>query len=55
MRHSTELIPTIDSNDGWKRSNFPEIEDRLFWDLYETCAKYSLLNVTGFYNLFQSA
>lgn len=55
MRYSTELIPTIDGNPGRIRANFPEIEDPLFWDLYETCAKYSLLNITGFYNLFQSA
>jgi O-methyltransferase len=55
MRYSTELMPTIDNSEGRKRINFPEIEDPLFWNLYGTCARFSLLNVTGFYNLFQSA
>lgn len=55
MRYSTELIPTIDGNPGRIRANFPEIEDPLFWDLYGICAQYSLLNITGFYNLYQSA
>jgi O-methyltransferase len=55
MRYSTELMPTIDASPGRIRVNFPEIEDPLFWDLYGTCARYSLLNITGFYNLFQSA
>lgn len=55
VRYSSELMPSIDDNAGRKRHNFPEIEDPFFWQLYNICSKYSLLNVTGFYNLYQSA
>src|SRR5947209_15247650 len=44
----------IDKLPGRKRARFPEIVDPLFWELYETASPFSLLHVTGFYNLFQS-
>lgn len=48
-------MPDIDKNEGRIRENFPEIESELFWELYAVAKRYSLLNVTGFYNLWQSA
>jgi len=39
---------------GRTRANFPEIVDPLFWQVYGNASRFSLLHVTGFYNLFQS-
>ncbi len=36
------------------RANYPEITDELFWELYATAAPFSLLHITGFYNVYQS-
>jgi hypothetical protein len=39
----------------WRqRSNFPEITDEEFWDIYAIASRYSIVHVTGFYNIFQS-
>jgi len=44
----------LDRLPGRMRANFPEITDELFWQLYSTASPFSLLHVTGFYNVYQS-
>ncbi len=39
---------------GRMRASFPEITDELFWSLYATASPFSLLHVTGFYNVYQT-
>ncbi len=39
---------------GRMRASFPEITDELFWTLYATASRFSLLHVTGFYNVYQT-
>jgi hypothetical protein len=45
---SLEHIP------GRRRESFPEITDDVFWGLYAIASPFSLLHVTGFYNVYQS-
>ncbi len=54
MKFARDLVPRIDRLHTRKRETYPEIEDARFWDFYERCKPYSLLHVTGFYNLHQS-
>jgi hypothetical protein len=44
----------LDRLPGRVRANFPEITDETFWQLYQIAAPFSLLHITGFYNLWQS-
>lgn len=37
-----------------RRASFPEIQDELFWELYQTCLNYSMMHAPGFINLYQS-
>jgi hypothetical protein len=37
-----------------RRKNFPEITDPQFWDFYDRAAPFSMVQVTGFYNVYQS-
>ena len=36
------------------RSNYPEILDANFWQLFEACRAYSMLHIPGFLNLYNS-
>ncbi len=57
MKYVTEVTSLGDKiNDMPERLrvNFPEIQDETFWELYTIASRYSLLHVTGFYNLYQS-
>lgn len=49
-----DAAPHIDELATRQRENFPEIEDPLFWSFYERSRAYSLVHVTGFYNVYQS-
>jgi hypothetical protein len=44
----------LDRLPGRMRSSFPEIADEVFWKLYAAASPFSLLHVTGFYNIYQS-
>jgi O-methyltransferase len=54
MREIKDFIPQIDDLPTRRRENFPELTDSMFWQLYATCSQFSMMQVTGFYNLFQS-
>jgi O-methyltransferase len=54
MQFARDAAPHIDQLPTRRRENFPEIEDATFWEFYERCRDYSLVHVTGFYNVFQS-
>jgi hypothetical protein len=41
----------LDRLPGRMRSSFPEIADEVFWKLYAAASPFSLLHVTGFYNI----
>lgn len=49
-----DAAPHIDELPTRKRENFPEIQDPVFWSFYEMARAYSLVHVTGFYNVYQS-
>ena len=51
---ATDLGAKIDDMPERRRESFPEIQDEHFWQIYAVASKYSLLHVTGFYNLYQS-
>lgn len=46
--------PSIDDLPARQPKHFPEIENAEFWDLYGQAKPYSLTNIPGFYNLYQS-
>lgn len=46
--------PQIDENASRQPSRFPEIRDERFWRLYNAAKAYSMLDVPGFFNLYQS-
>lgn len=46
--------PGIDESLRRRQEEFPEIQDPAFWTLYHQCKPYSMLHITGFYNLYQS-
>jgi hypothetical protein len=54
MKYSRDLIPHIDSMPSRSRASFPEIADEMFWEFYGWAAPYSMVHVTGFYNVYQS-
>ena len=49
-----DAAPHIDDLPTRKRENFPEIQDPVFWSFYEKARRFSLVHVTGFYNVYQS-
>lgn len=54
MKFAVDLFPNIDELPTRQKGSFPEIEDQVFWEMYDRCKPYSLLHVTGFFNLYQS-
>lgn len=54
FRRARDLMPGIDGVSTRMRGSFPEIEDETFWRFYEASKDFSLLHVTGFYNVWQS-
>lgn len=54
LRNVYDLRPQIEDNASRRRDNFPEITDPDFWELFDVAKPYSMLAVTGFYNLYQS-
>ena len=57
MKSITDFSPRIakiDSVPGRKKANFPEITDEVFWNCYELASPFSLVHVTGFFNVYQS-
>jgi O-methyltransferase len=54
MKLARDAAPQIDQLPTRLRENFPELNDPTFWDFYDRCKDYSLVHVTGFYNVFQS-
>lgn len=54
MKFSRDLVPEIDAAPTRSRAAFPEIVDELFWRFYEIASPYSLVHVTGFYNVYQA-
>lgn len=54
MKLARDLVPKIDRFASRRRASFPEIEDALFWSCYDRSKDYSLVHVTGFYNVYQS-
>jgi hypothetical protein len=49
-----DVVPHIDELPTRQRASFPEIEDPVFWSFYDRCKDYSIVHVTGFYNVFQA-
>lgn len=55
MRTVYERRPKIEDLPSRKRGNFPDLENELlFWDLYDTAKKYSMVHITGFYNVYSA-
>src|SRR6516164_979093 len=54
MRLVRDIVPNIDELPTRQRSAYPEIEDELFWEYYHSCKDYSMVYVTGFYNIYQT-
>jgi O-methyltransferase len=54
LRNIYDLRPEIDERSPRQRANFPEIVEEDFWEAYEIAKPYSMLLVTGFYNIYQS-
>jgi O-methyltransferase len=54
MKFARDLAPRIDRMRSRQRDAFPEITDESFWSLYDRCKDFSLVHVTGFYNVYQS-
>lgn len=49
-----DAAPHIDSLPTRNRESYPEITDSTFWSFYEKARKFSLVHITGFYNVYQS-
>ena len=49
-----DLVPKIDDHPLRQRLSFSELDDELFWAEYERAKPFSMLHVTGFWNLYQS-
>ncbi len=49
-----DLIPGIDDHPLRRRTSFPELDDEGFWAEYERAKPFSMLHVTGFWNLHQA-
>lgn len=54
MKLASAYVTGIDVLPGRKRESFPEITDEIFWTIYGVASPFSLLHVTGFYNIYQS-
>ncbi len=54
MQNVYDLVPHIERLPARQRATFPEIQDDAFWDHYEVAKRFSLIHVTGFYNVYQS-
>jgi O-methyltransferase len=54
VKVARDVAPHIDQLPTRLRENFPEIVDPTFWAFYDRCRDYSLVHVTGFYNVYQS-
>lgn len=54
MRVTKDLIPHIDEMPSRQRECHPEIKDEVFWSFYEKSKDFSMIHVTGFYNVYQS-
>src|ERR1035437_183824 len=52
MKPVYELFPDIEGHR--EPHQYPDIQDRFFWQTFEKCKPYSLLGVEAFYNLFRS-
>ena len=49
-----DVLADIDDLAIRKRSSFQQIRDEEFWARYDIAKQYSMLQVTGFYDLYQS-
>lgn len=49
-----DVVPNLDERPARQKRSFPDIRDPLFWELYERTKRYSMLQVTGLHNLYQS-
>ncbi|MGE0701055.1 MAG: TylF/MycF/NovP-related O-methyltransferase [Hyphomicrobiaceae bacterium] len=49
-----DKIPKIDEMASRRRSSFPDITEEKFWEIYDIAKPYSMIHVTGFYNLFSA-
>lgn len=47
-------LTNIDLLEGRKRDSFAEIRDDLFWTCYDKSKHFSMVHITGFYNIYQS-
>ena len=55
MLKITDVMPAAVLNvPTRRRENFPEIDDPLFWELYERCAAFSMVHIPGFFNVYQT-
>ena len=54
VKLASAYVTGIDVLPGRKRESFPEITDEIFWTIYGVASPFSLLHVTGFYNIYQS-
>jgi O-methyltransferase len=50
----TSLGDDLDRIPGRTPASFPEITDPVFWRMYAAASPFSLLHISGFYNVFQS-
>jgi O-methyltransferase len=55
IRTVYDIFPDIDSHGNYRRpSDFPDIKDAHFLEVYEKFKKYTLLGVAKFYNIYRS-
>jgi len=54
VRAVSAYVTGIDQLPGRRRESFPEITDEKFWEFYHIASPFSLLHVSGFYNIYQS-
>jgi len=55
MKNVYDHVHDIDNYDARKKESFLELENEdVFWKFYDVAKKYSLLQVPGFYNIYQS-
>jgi O-methyltransferase len=55
MRTVYERRPKIEDLPNRKRGNFPDLENETqFWDLYDAAKKYSMVHITGFFNVYSA-
>ena len=54
MKYTRDLVAHIDSMWTRSRASYPEITDEDFWEFYALASPYSMVHITGFYNVYQS-